>query len=81
MTKIIDNRYELTACTAIAASIGDTDRQNAIFFHDIEDINRDGDAVIFGGYDLNDIESTDDLFGIDSSAFSTDCEDLDTVQF
>ena len=36
MKKIINNRYELTTCTATAASIGDTTRQAAIFFHDTE---------------------------------------------
>lgn len=80
MKKIISNRYELTTCTATAASIGDTTRQAAIFFHDAEDVNHDGDAVIFG-YAPDDFESADDLANVDWYAFSTDAADLATVRF
>lgn len=80
MKKIIDNRYELTTCTAIAASIGDTTRQAAIFYHDAEDANNDGDGVIFG-YTLDDIDTEADFTAIDESAFSTDAADLETVKF
>lgn len=79
MKKIINNRYELTTCTATAASIGDTTRQSAIFFHDVEDTNRDGDGVIFG-YTLDEISSADDIADI-GAAFSTDAADLKTVEF
>ncbi len=80
MKKTINNRYELTTCTAIAASIGDTTRQAAIFYHDVEDTNRDGDAVIFG-CTLDDIDTEADFTAIDESAFSTDVADLETVEF
>ena len=48
--KFIVNGHEVefTACTAIAASIGDTERQNALFVHDCDDEFGDGDSVIFG---------------------------------
>lgn len=76
--KIIADRYELTTCTAVAASIGDDTRQPAVFYHDVQDANHDGDAVIFG-CSLDDIDSSDDLAAIDASAFSTDADDLETV--
>lgn len=77
MKKIIDNRYELTTCTAIAASIGDTTRQAAIFYHDAKDASNDGDGVIFG-YTLDEISSADDIANI-GAALSTDAADLETV--
>lgn len=80
MKKIIKGRYELTTCTAIAASIGDTTRQNAIHYHDTQDKNHDGDAVIFG-YSPDDFDTSDDLENIDRYAFSTDADDLNTVEF
>lgn len=70
---------EFTACTAIAASIGDTERQNAVLVHDLNDEFRDGDFIAFG-YDLP--EDEDDARNIleDTSAHSTDAEDLETVR-
>lgn len=44
--KIINNRYELIACTAISVEAGDTEAQNAIYCRDME--SSDGDCVIFG---------------------------------
>lgn len=46
--EINGHKVEFTNCTAIAASIGDTKRQNAVFIHDLEDEFRNGDGVIFG---------------------------------
>lgn len=79
MKKIIADRYELTTCTAIAASIGDDTRQPAIFYHDVEDVNNDGDGVIFG-YTLDEISSADDIADL-GAALSTDVADLETVEF
>lgn len=64
--KIINNRYELIACTAIAVEAGDTDAQNAIYCRDME--SSDGDCVIFG-YALDDL---DDLADADGFAFDED---------
>lgn len=47
-TIIIDgHEVEFTLCTAIAASIGDTVRQKAVFVHDTTDESGDGDSVYF----------------------------------
>lgn len=78
--KIINNRFEITNCTAIAHSIGSTARQSAVFFHDLQDDNRDGDSVIFG-YTESDFSEDFDFSKIDSSAFSSWYEDLDSVEF
>lgn len=80
MKKIIDNRYELTTCTAIAVTADETTRQDALYFHDKEDKFHDADGVIFG-YDLDDFESSDDFASMDGFALSTDSAELDTVRF
>jgi len=69
---------EFTACTAIAVSDGDTERQNAVFVHDLNDEFRNGDFVAFG-YALP--EDEDDARNIfeDWSSHSSDWEDLETV--
>lgn len=41
------HEVEFTECTAIAASIGDTKRQKALFVHDCEDEFGNGDGVLF----------------------------------
>ena len=64
--KIINNRYELIACTAIAVEASDTEAQNAIYCRDME--SSDGDCVIFG-YALDDL---DDLADADGFAFDED---------
>ena len=64
--KIIDNRYELIACTAISTESGDTEAQEAIYCRDME--SPDGDCVIFG-YELADL---DDLADIDGITFDED---------
>lgn len=78
--KLINNRFEITNCTAIAHSIGSTARQSAVFFHDLQDENRDGDGVIFG-YAESDFSEDSDFSKIDSSAFSSWHEDLSSVEF
>ena len=78
--KIINNRFEITNCTAVAHSIGSAARQSAVFFHDLQDENRDGDSVIFG-YTESDFSEDSDFSKIDSSAFSSCYEDLDSVEF
>lgn len=70
---------EFTACTAIAVTIGDTERHNAVLVHDLDDEFRNGDFVAFG-YEIP--EDEDDARNIleDTSAHSTDAEDLETVR-
>lgn len=82
MEKIINERYELTACTAIAGCDGmeEEKRQPAVFFHDAEDILRNGDSVIFG-YSLDDFETKEDLDLADFSAFESDWRVLKSVRF
>ena len=78
MKKIIDNRYELTTCTAIA---DDNTRQDALYFHDREDKFHDGDAVIYG-YDIDWIDEDFDFSDPDfSNSLFTDWEILETVRF
>ena len=77
MKKIINNRYELTTCTAIAASIGDTTRQNAIFFHDMQDAN--GDGILFGS-ELDWISDESDIADM-GEALSTEADDIATAEF
>lgn len=77
--KIINNRFEITNCTAVAHSIGSTAKQSAVFFHDLQDENRDGDSVIFG-YTESDFSEDSDFSKI-GSAFSSWYEDLDSVEF
>ncbi|MBR5367013.1 MAG: hypothetical protein IK132_12280 [Clostridia bacterium] len=80
MKTIIFNNVEFTACTAIAVSIGDTERQNAVFVHDLNDEFRNGDFVAFG-YDLPEDEDDAKNILFDNSAQSTEQEDLDTAEW
>ena len=68
-TKIINNRYELIACTAIATEAGDTEVQDAIYCRSTE--TSDGDCVYFG-YTLDDLDDLDDLADADCPDFSED---------
>lgn len=61
---------EFTACTAISASIGDTERQNALFVHDCDDEFGNGDSVIFGV----------DMPETDEEAAALMCEPADSYQ-
>jgi hypothetical protein len=69
---------EFTACTAIAVTIGDTERQSAVFVHDLDDEFRNGDFVAFG-YELPEDEEDAENILEDYSSHSTDAEDLETV--
>lgn len=80
MKTITINNVEYTACTAIAVSIGDTERQNAVFVHDLNDEFRNGDFVAFG-YDLPEDENEAENILSDSSAQSTEQADLDTAEW
>lgn len=73
------NEVELTPCTAIAASIGDTVRQPAIFIHYCDKMFADWDGVIFG-YDMpkTDEEASEMLLECDEDQ---DWETLETVIF
>lgn len=73
--------YEFTTCRAIAASIGETEYQPAIFCHRQDDENRNGDAVIFGGYSLPLDEDDVRTMSEDYSAWDSDWETLETVIF
>lgn len=59
--KIINNRYELIACTAIAVEAGDAEAQDAIYCRDME--TPDGSCVIFG-YALDNLDDLADADGI-----------------
>lgn len=78
MKKIISD-YEITKCTAIAVGVDDA-RQPALFVHKLDDVNRDGDAVVFG-WDLAWLEDDGDLESMfcDKSAWAFDQETLATV--
>ena len=73
-------RWSSNRCKYYWHPQGDTTRQAAILYHDTEDANHDGDAVIFGDAP-DDIESADDLANLDWYAFSTDAADLATIEF
>lgn len=47
-TKIINNRYELIACTAVATEAGDTEEQSAILCRDMDACLGDAFCVYFG---------------------------------
>lgn len=79
MEKKIFGKYELIACTAIPASIGETGRVDAILVRDLA-AEFDPDCILFGyGLDEMDGEALADAFAHDSSAFSAFGEDLETV--
>lgn len=69
--KIINNRYELIACTAIATEAGDTEEQSAILCRDMDACLGDGFCVYFG-YTLDDLDDLDDLAAADYPDFSED---------
>ena len=70
-TKIINNRYELIACTAIATEAGDTEEQSAILCRDMDACLGDAFCVYFG-YTLDDLDDLDDLADADYPDFSDD---------
>lgn len=73
------HEVEFTACTAIAASIGDTVRQDAVFVHDAEDECGNGDGVIFGvEMPESDEQAAEIMF---NETLDTYQETLETVEF
>ena len=73
---INDHEVEFTACTAIAASIGDTERQKAVFVHIVDDEFHNGDGVLFG-VDVPDDDQ--EAVSILREYLDTDFETLSTV--
>ena len=69
---------EFTACTAIAASIGSTDRQKAVFIHARKDVFHDGDGIIFG---IDVPENAEEAKSALCESVDTYQETLNTVQF
>ena len=78
--KFIVNGHEVefTACTAISASIGDTERQNALFVHDCDDEFGNGDSVIFG---VDMPETDEEAAALMCEPADSYQETLDTVEF
>lgn len=70
-TKIINNRYELITCTAIATEAGDTEVQDAILCCTMGACLGDAFCVYFG-YTLDDLDDLDDLADADCPDFSED---------
>lgn len=78
-TFMIEGReVEFTSCSAIAASIGDTVRQKAVFVHDVEDEFGDGDGVIFDVQVPKDAESAASIL---EEYLDTYQETLNTIKF
>lgn len=70
--------YTAIACTAIAVSIGDTERQEALYVSSVEESGEKMEHVVFG-YAM---PADDDEFLAmcdDSSAWDSDCETIATV--
>ena len=68
-TKIINNRYELIACTAVAVNSGYMERQPAILCRDMDACLGDAFCVYFG-YTLD--ELADSIEDADYPDFSDD---------
>lgn len=78
-TFTLDNaEYTISTCTAIAASIGDTERQNALLVESESDSGERTIFVVFG-YDMPECESDFYEMCDDSSAWDNEQETLDTV--
>lgn len=69
--KIINNRYELIACTAIATEAGDTEAQSAILCRDMGACLGDAFCVYFD-HTLDDLADLSDLENADYPDFSDD---------
>lgn len=81
MTKVFcvdGHEVAFTTCTAIAASIGENIRQDALFVHDFEDEFGNGDCVIFG-VDLP--ETEDEAAAVLAECADSYAETLNTVIF
>lgn len=75
-----DHEVEFTSCTAIATSIGDTKRQNAVYVHDTTDEFCDGNGVLFGAEVPESAEEAADLLD-ESVPLDTNWETLSTVEY
>lgn len=69
--KIIENRYELISCTAIAVNSGWMERQPAILCRDMEACLGDAFCVYFD-YSLYHFETMQDLCDADQPEFDDD---------
>lgn len=81
MTKIfiINNaEYTIDTCTAIACTIGDTERQDALLVTTIADSGEKFENVVFG-YEMPEDADEFDAICEDSAAWSSDHEDLASV--
>lgn len=72
------HKVEFTSCTAIAASIGESYRQEAVFVHDIQDEFGNGDGVIFG---VSVPEDEYEAASILEENIDTYSETLETIKF
>ena len=78
-TFIIDStEYTVTTCTAIAISAGDTESQNALLVTSIGDSGEKFEFVVFS-YELPEDQADFAAMCEDSSAWSSDYEDIGTV--
>lgn len=75
---IFERDIEFTPCTAIAASIGDTTRQKAVFVHDTTDIFHDGDGVLF---DIDVPETEEEAISALQEFLDGAEETLDTIEW
>lgn len=90
MTKtfIRDNKeYTVTPCTAIALTIGDTERQNAVhvscaYYDDETGYSSEKDEYVVFGWTADMLEDEEDFDSMceDSMAWDSDCETLETVE-
>ena len=73
-------KYTVKPCTAIAASIGDTERQNALYAVNFAKSGEKCECVVFG-WDMPEDDYDFDSMCEDSSAWDSYRETLDTVRF
>lgn len=74
------HEVEFTSCSAIAATIGETERRSAVYVHDISDEFSDGDGVLFGVEVPESDEEAADLLD-ESIPLDTNWETLNTVEY
>lgn len=82
MTKnfAIDNtEYTVTTCTAIAVTADDTTRQDALLIESTADSGEKFRYIVFG-YEMPDTAEDFEAMSDDSSAWTSDYEDLETVE-
>ena len=70
-------KYRLIDCTAIASSIGDTERQNSVLCVTVDDgVTIPDSEIVFFGCEVNDFMEEDDF---ESCPASSDFSDLNTI--